>query len=224
MLQVLKPEGQAIRVFLLAENRFLRESLARVLARRPDLIVAGTSSFSEQALEELGAAQCDILLVDSSGASFFEVVAEAVRAYRVKVVMIGMAPDRDTFFRAVRVGVVGYVLKDASAAELVAAVRSVASGDAVCPPGLTLALFEYVARQWREAPTLRIKSRLGFTRREQQLVPLIARSLTNKEIASHLGVSEQTVKNHIHRMLRKLGTGDRFTVVEACRAEGWVTH
>jgi len=216
----LKLERPASKVFLLAENRFLRESMARVLARRPDLSVAGMCSFSDHALEELGGSGCEILLVDSAGAAFLEVVAEAVRAYGVKVVMIGMPPDRETFFRAVRVGVIGYVLKDASAAEVIAAVRSVASGEAVCPPSLAHALFEYVARQWREAPTLPIKIRLGLTRREQQLVPLIARGLTNKEIANQLGVSEQTVKNHIHRMLRKLGTSDRFTVVEACRAEG----
>jgi DNA-binding NarL/FixJ family response regulator len=61
---------------------------------------------------------------------------------------------------------------------------------------------------------MRVKAQLGLTRRQQQLVPLLAQGLTNKEIAAHLNLSEQTVKNHVHRMLQKVGADDRLSVVE----------
>ena len=100
--------------------------------------------------------------------------------------------------------------------EEASAVRAVASDQAVCPPDLCLALFEYVATQ-RMHFSFRLKRDLGLTRREQQLVQMIDRGLTNKEIASQLNLSEQTVKNHIHRMLRKLGASSRLAAVELCR-------
>jgi DNA-binding NarL/FixJ family response regulator len=122
----------------------------------------------------------------------------------------------------VRDGIAGYVLKDASAMEVAAAVRSVANGEAVCPPSLCLALFERVANQNAQPASFVIRHNLGLTRREQQLVQLISGGLTNKEIATQLNLSEQTVKNHVHRMLRKLGATDRLSAVELCRQPGAV--
>ena len=136
--------------------------------------------------------------------------------------MIGMECARDVFLRAVREGAVGYVLKDASALEVASAVRAVSDGEAVCPPSLTLCLFEYVSQQTRLMPNFRTKQQLGLTRREQQLVEMIGRGLTNKEIAQQLNVAEQTIKNHIHRMLRKVGVTDRLAVVDLCRTQGLV--
>ena len=133
--------------------------------------------------------------------------------------MVGMDSDKDTFLHAVRDGVVGYVLKDASAVEVAAAVRSVADNEAVCPPCLNLILFEYFSKQAAPSqPTaFVIRHDLGLTRREQQLVQMISTGLTNKEIASRCNIAEQTVKNHIHRMLRKLGASDRLGAAEMCR-------
>src|SRR2546421_11151029 len=137
----------------------------------------------------------------------------------LKVVMIGMDPDKESFLRAVRDRIAGYVLKDATAPEVADAVRSVAENQAVCPAGLCQALFEYVARQPPAYPNLLVKHHMGLTRREQQLVEMIGRGFTNKEIAVTLGLSEQTIKNHIHRMLRKLGASDRLAAAEMCRTD-----
>jgi len=136
--------------------------------------------------------------------------------------MIGMEADGELFLRAVREGIAGYLLKDAPAAEVAAAVRSVASSYAVCPQELCQVLFDYVSRQRAHLPNLAIKQQLGLTRREQQLVELISRGLTNKEIAVELGLSEQTVKNHIHRVIRKVGVSDRLEAVEMCRTQGFL--
>jgi len=132
----------------------------------------------------------------------------------MKVVLIDMDDDREIFLECVRAGAVGYILKDASAAEVVSGVQAVAQGQAVCPPHLCVHLFRAFSRQWTAIPSARIKLEFGLTRRQQQLIPLIAQGLTNKEIASNLNLSEQTVKNHIHRIMRRVGADDRLQVID----------
>ena len=88
------------------------------------------------------------------------------------------------------------------------------------PADLCACLFRYVSRQWNQVPNYQAKTKLGLTNREQQLLLLISRGLTNKEIASHLQLSDQTVRNHVHRMLRKLGADNRHAAVEMCRMQG----
>jgi DNA-binding NarL/FixJ family response regulator len=102
---------------------------------------------------------------------------------------------------------------------VVHAVRAVANGEAVCPPKLNLALLRRFAQPWHEYPSLQVRVQLGFTRREQNLVPLIAQGLTNKEIAARLNLSEQTIKNHVHRMMSKLGASDRLHVADIWRMQ-----
>jgi DNA-binding NarL/FixJ family response regulator len=216
---------ETVQVFILAENRLLREALTRILSKKSDIRVVGASAFSPDVVEQISVAAPDVLLSDSAvvALSDLRLVSEVRAAIpALKVVMIGMDADKEIFLRAVRDGIVGFVLKDASAMEVAAAVRSVANEEAVCPPSLCMALFERVANQKTHPPSFAIRHNLGLTRREQQLVQMISRGLTNKEIASQLNLSEQTVKNHIHRMLRKLGATDRLGAVELCRVPGAV--
>jgi DNA-binding NarL/FixJ family response regulator len=213
-----------IHVFLVAGNRLLREALARILKKRSDLEVAGSVPYSPEVLEQVAESGCDVLLMDSVTNSLADMdfLRDALaRIPGVKVLLVGMERDETLFLRAVRAGAAGYVLTDASSADVVAAVRAVAQDEAVCPPSLCRVLFRHVARQRDEMPNIRVRIQLGLTRREQQLVPLIAQGLTNKEIAGHLNISEQTVKNHIHRMLQKVGASDRLSVVEVCRSQGF---
>jgi DNA-binding NarL/FixJ family response regulator len=215
---------ESVQVFILAENRLLREALTRILGKKNDIRVVGASAFSPDVVEQISSTAPDVLLSDSAAVALSDLrLVSEVRAAipGLKVVMIGMDADREIFLRAVRDGIVGFVLKDASAMEVATAVRSVANNEAVCPPGLCLALFESVASR-NNAASFAIRHNLGLTRREQQLVQMISHGLTNKEIASQLSLSEQTVKNHIHRMLRKLGATDRLGAVEICRMPGAV--
>jgi DNA-binding NarL/FixJ family response regulator len=138
----------------------------------------------------------------------------------VRVLLIGMEPDPPAFLRAIRAGVLGYVLKDASSMDVALAVRSVAKNEAVCPPSLCRVLFEYVASPQTEATCLQARHPFGLPRREQQLVEMMGRGLTNKEIATQLNLSDQTVKNRVHRVLQKVGAGDRIEAAEICRS-GW---
>jgi DNA-binding CsgD family transcriptional regulator len=106
------------------------------------------------------------------------------------------------------------LLRETSVAEVVSGVRAVLEAQAVCPLHLRLELFRTFSRQWTGFPDARIKLELGLTRRQQQVIPYNAQGLTNKEIASQLGISEHTIKNHIHEIKRQLGAGDRLQIVD----------
>src|SRR6267378_1647005 len=119
-----------VEVFLLAENRLLREALAKILRKKNDIRVVGAASFSPSALKQITDAAPHVLIVDS--AAFAASDVQAIAAMRkaipgLKVVMVGMESDKEIFLSTVRVGIVGYLLKDASASEIAEAVRSVAT-------------------------------------------------------------------------------------------------
>jgi DNA-binding NarL/FixJ family response regulator len=209
-------------VFLLAENRLLREALVRLLTKRSDIHVVGANPYSPTVQEEIVAACPNIIVLDSNGpaASKAGLIRKLQAAIpEVRVVMVDMDADENAFLRAVREGAVGYVLKDASAMEVAATIRAVAAGEAVCPPSLSMVLFQCVAQQGAAPPQTSLGADLGLSRREQQMVELLRDRLTNKEIAARLNLSEQTVKNHVHHILRKVGAPNRFTIVERCESE-----
>ena len=209
-------------VFLLAQNRLLREALSRILSNKNDIAVVGSSTVSDGSVQNILAADPDVLVIDSFSANlaYIEFVRQVRHKIRdLKLLVIGMDIDPQNFLEAIREGAMGYLARDASALEVVAAVRTVANGGAVCSAELCAFLFRFAARQ-NQMPNFRTRERLGLTNREQQLVGLISRGLTNKEIASQLQLAENTVRNHIHRMLRKLNVSHRLAVVDACRMEG----
>lgn len=214
----------ATAVFLLSGNRLLREALQRVLGKRRDIEVVGTACCIEGASEALARARPEIVLTDLWGSvpSEAQPLRELLAAHPVvRAILLGMREDEEVFLDSVRAGVRGFLLDDASAMDVVAAIRAVSDGQAVCPPRLSATLFDYVAQMASGMPSIRIRLRLGLTRREQQLVPMIAEGLTNKQIAAQLNLSEQTIKNHIHRMLQKAGATDRLSIVEMCRMQGF---
>jgi DNA-binding NarL/FixJ family response regulator len=210
-----------IKVLLLVGNRLLCKSLARIIQQRPDMFVNGQSEDLSDVALSVARSESDVVLLDSVSANALNRQCATRMGDlnpKAQVLIIGMGADESVFLRAVRAGVRGYLLNEASAVDVIAAIRAVARGEAVCPSQLCRALFDSLAGAREFIPSVG-KMGLRLTRRQQELVPMIARGLTNKEIASHLNLSEQTVKNHIHRMLRKIGANDRLHVVEIARLE-----
>ena len=207
-------------VYLLAENRLLREALIRLLSKRNEFCIVGSSSHSLSIQQDIIAAKPQIVLLDSSGS--FEPKSALISTLRgavrnLRFVMVDMEPDEEIFFKSIRAGAVGYILKDASAVEVAAAIREVASGNAVCPPSLCMALFRYVFQHAPVPSDLSLDPDLGLSARELQMLELLRIRLTNKEIAQRLSLSEQTVKNHVHHILRKTGASNRFAVIQLCQ-------
>ena len=210
-------------LFLVAGNRLLRETLVRIINKKDDLHVCGVSPCTPDITSTIATSGADVLVLDSLTARLSECafICEIVsQAPNIKVALIDMDNDPEVFLECVRAGAVGYLLKDASAAEVVSGIQLVAQGQAVCPPQLCMSLFRAFSRQQITLPSARIKLEFGLTRRQQLLVPMIAQGLTNKEIASHLNLSEQTVKNHVHGILRRVGATDRMQVGELTRVWG----
>jgi DNA-binding NarL/FixJ family response regulator len=136
-------------------------------------------------------------------------------------VLFGMDDDPCTFWQAACLGINGYLLKDASANEIIGAVRAVAHGEAVCPPHLCMALIQRLAQRSRtDLPeSAGFPTKPSLTHRQMQLVDLVAKGMTNKEIAANLNLSEFTVKNHIHRIMKQVDADSRHQVVEMVRAQ-----
>jgi DNA-binding NarL/FixJ family response regulator len=213
------------RVYIAAENRLLREALSRMLTRQGDIDVVGFNSTGPFQVEGLIDEKADILLLTSRGSLAEDVfVIRQVRltAPTVRILLVGMTEDETEFFQYVRAGIRGYLPRDASAEDVLKAMHAVQAGEAVCPGSLCALLFRFFEREATSVHSATIHPRLGLTRREQQIVPLIAQGLTNKEIANQFCLSEQTVKNHLYRMKHKVGAGDRFGIVHLCRTQGFL--
>src|SRR5260370_39454540 len=199
------------------ENRLLREALIWLFPKRSDLVVVGHDGQAETTAGQVVGTQFDVLVIDSFQSTWpaAKIARETGGQAAFKAILIGMEPDEELFFAAVRSGVMGYLLKDASVSDLVAAVRAVYRGEPLCPPQLFSTLSPFVAHVVEETPVKRSPSRPDLTLHHQQLIALVAKGLTNKEIASQLNLSEFTVRNHIHRILKQVDAVSRSEAVEA---------
>ena len=205
-------------VYLVAENRLLRETLVRLFRKRADICVVGNTCCSAAALEHIASVQTGVLLLDCFNTNhrsddWLTELQEFIPG--IKILLFGMDEDPNVFVRAVRRGIAGYVLKNASAAELLDALRTVAQGDAACPNQFCKVLFEVVKRENMDPQDS--AAQYVLTQRQRQLMSLVAMGLSNKEIAANLNLSEFTVKNHIYRVMRQVDAQSRHEAVALIR-------
>jgi len=220
---VSRPTNDRLHVYVLVENRLVRETLVRLFQRCADFRVVGQGSSREA--NEVRNSQCDIVLLDDLQTASLLVPSLLDRlhtARTMRALLIGMEDDEEQFLDAVRAGVAGYLLHDASPSDVISAVRAVARGEAVCPPHLCLALFSFVAQAASEAPQTSQEPMRLLTLLQQQVISLVAKGLTNKEIASQMNLSEFTIKNHIHRIMKQLEVESRYEMVRVVRTFGYV--
>jgi DNA-binding NarL/FixJ family response regulator len=214
--------SQEVNVYLLAENRLLRDTLARLLRKRSEINVVGVSRSSETAKNDILASHCDVVLMDSfdtvACSPFLQELLE--QGSGIRLLLFGMSEDPESFLKAVYLGVCGYLLKEASAAEIVAAVRAAARGEATCPPSLCMWLIQYLSKKKQGPDSLEMAAQKTLTPRQLQLVQLVAEGLTNKEIAANLNLSQFTVKNHLRRVMRQVEAASRHDAVDVLRASG----
>lgn len=212
-----------VRAFFLIENRLLREALVRLFRKRSDLEIVGHASPAGETSAGILESRCNVLVGDAFLPDHLQQnFADTGRIPDgCRTILVGMEPDEKQFIAAVRSGVMGYLLQDASASDVVAAVRAVFRGEAVCPPQLCAVLFRCVAQMSREMTPSDSTSKPDLTLRQQQLVTLVAKGLTNKEIASQLNLSEFTVRNHIHNILKQVDASSRSEAVQVIRAYGY---
>ncbi|MGW2365938.1 response regulator [Streptomyces sp. NPDC001667] len=209
-----------IKVIIVDDQAMVRAGFAALLAAQSDIDVVGDAPDGRQGVELSRRAHPDVVLMDVRMPEMDGL--EAARrlldpppgvTHRPKVLMLTTFDVDDYVYEALRAGASGFLLKDAPPADLISAVRVVAAGEALLAPSVTRRLIADFARQRparRRDPSLRLH---GLTPRETEVLELIARGLSNQEIAASLVVAEQTVKTHIGRVLAKLGLRDRAQAV-----------
>ena len=210
-------------IFVVAENRLLRDLLCELVAARPAFTLLGIEPAVENSLlAKIAKAGDAVGILFLSNISTPEQFVDQIEPFRnacplLRLVLVGMPSDPRMFLTAVASGVAGYVLDDAPTDELLAALEAVARGEVACPGQFLPVLFRSIAARNEAGWPPEASNPFGLSRREGQLLPLVARGWTNKEIALELHLSEQTVKNHLRHMLRKVGVKNRLAMVERCR-------
>jgi DNA-binding NarL/FixJ family response regulator len=213
-------DTKVTKLFLIVENRMLREAMTALFQKQQDFSLVDSVRYSASAYKLVAGSSCDILLADQASitafpSNFLPDFLSLVPGR--KAILFGMDNDPEIFLQAVRSGISGYLLGEASAEDAITAVRRVVAGEAVAPPSLCEHLFQFVARTTREGSMIlnqRLCHQLGLTARQQQLIALLARGFTNKEIAESMHLSEFTVKNHVHRIMRRLNAQSRYAAVQ----------
>jgi two-component system, NarL family, response regulator LiaR len=208
----------AIRVLVADDHAVVRQGLRTFLELQEDIEVVADVADGQAALDGVAEHDPDVVLMD-----LVLPVVDGVEAIRriaaqrpaTRVIALTSFLDDDKLFPAVRAGAAGYLLKDVQPQELVRAIRTVHSGEALLHPAVAARLMEEVAGSDDDASQ-------PLTPREREVVESIARGLSNKRIAAELGISEKTVKAHVSNILGKLGLSDRTQVAMHAVREGWV--
>jgi DNA-binding NarL/FixJ family response regulator len=201
-----------LRVLIADDQPLMRAGFRTVLEAAGDIEVVGEAEDGRQAVESARALRPDVVLMDIRMPELDGI--EATRQLPTHKVLILTTFGLDEYIvEALRAGASGFILKDVPAAELVRAVRVVAAGDALLSPEVTRRLLDRVGRRL-PAPVPAQRDALSeLTEREREVLELLARGLSNAEIAGALVVGEATVKTHVSRVLAKLGLRDRVQAV-----------
>ena len=230
-----------IRLVLVDDQELVRTGLAMVLAARPEVEVVGEADDGETALELLRTLTADVVLMDvrmprlDGVAATRELLARSAESDETDAspprVLILTTFDLDDYvYEALRAGASGFLLKDTPVEELVAAIGHIHAGDAVVSPSTTRRLLAHVTAQTSSRTPAPPRSTPGadrlseLTPREEEVLLLVARGLSNAEIAAELVVSEGTVKTHVGRILTKLDLRDRVQAVVLAYESGLVGH
>jgi len=208
--------AEAIGVLIVDDQTLVRAGFRMILEIEPDLNVVGEASDGDDAVAQVAALQPDVVLMDvrmpglDGIAATRRITADA--SCQARVVMLTTFDMDEYVYDALRAGASGFLLKDVQPELLVAGIRAVHSGESLLAPTLTRRMIESYLDRPRPKDAAQPRLEL-LTTREQEVLRLLARGLTNAEIARDLYVSETTVKTHVSRVLMKLGLRDRVQAV-----------
>ena len=199
-----------LRIFLADDHRIVREGLALIIGRQPDMEVVGTASSGEEAVELFARFKPDITLMDLNlrGMSGLDAIkAIRLQESRARIVVLTMHNGEEYIHRALEAGAASYVLKDSLSDNLVGTIRDVYEGRHTLAPDVEARLAERAGNA-------------HLTPREVQVVELISQGMRNKEIAATLGISFETAQVHVKNILAKLKVQDRTAAVSVAVRRG----
>ena len=218
-----KHNAAKLNVLLVDDQRLMRDGLRTLLELEPDMTVAGEAADGEEALARFRETRPDVVLMDVRMPGMDGV--EATRRLRsmdpaAKVIILTTFDDDEYVFEGLRAGAVGYLLKALSGEELADAIRTVAAGGALIDPAVTRKVVNEFARLAPPARSIDAGLAEPLSEREKEVLGLVARGLSNREIADELFLAEGTVKNYVTTILQKIGVRDRTQAALRARELG----
>ncbi|MBN1633339.1 MAG: response regulator transcription factor [Ignavibacteria bacterium] len=203
-------------IFIIEDNRMLRDGISAMINEQPDLKVIASLSERLNSLTKIITLEPDIVLIDLGLRS--QNSLEVVRTIRdkspdIKIIVMDLLPAQTDILDYVKAGASGFILKNAMVHEFLQTIRTVESGEKVLPPHMTNSLFtQIVERAVNGTKNSNFMKSLRMTKREREVIELIADGLTNKEIGNILHLSPYTVKSHVHNILEKMALHTRVQI------------
>ncbi len=211
-----------INLLIIEDNRLLREGIKTMIENYPDFKVGTAPGNGENVLKVISFQKPDVLLIDISLPEHdnMDILTSIKAKYpEMKLIMMGLVPIREDILQYVEAGVSGFILKDATIEDFIGTIRSVFNGEKILPSILTKSLFSIIVENGlKQYGASKLIESVRMTRREREVVTLIAEGLTNKEIADKLHLSAYTVKSHVHNILEKMAMNTRVQIAIYARS------
>jgi NarL family two-component system response regulator LiaR len=210
------------RILIIEDNRVLLDGLRRALNRQADMRVVATMASGDSVLLKARQTKPHVILFDV-GLNHFDELAlvESVRKNlpEAKVIGMGIVPSQSDVVLFMAAGASGFILKDTTVKDAVTTIRSIAQGEKILPPSLADSLFSHVVERSILRRNGTITNAVRMTKRELEIIVLIADGLSNKEIAQRLKITTHTVKSHVHNIMGKLSLHTRRQLAKYTRNE-----
>jgi len=210
----------SIRILIADDHPLFRDGLHGLLDSVPDTEVVGEATDGREAIALATSLQPDVILMDLKmpGVNGLQAMREILHTSpHIRILVVSMLEDDDSVFAAMRAGARGYLLKGANQAEMLAAIRAVANGEAIFGPGIAQRLIGFFSAS---RPSVQSRIFPELTEREAEVLALISQGHTNEEIAEQLVLSLKTVRNHVSNIFSKLQVADRAQAVLRAREAG----
>jgi len=215
---------EKIRIFIADDHAVVREGTRTLLEREDDMEVVGEAADGEEAVTQIEKLKPDVAILDISmpKLSGIEVTRKIKSVLPATAVLILTAYDNDEYiFAVLEAGAAGYLLKDIPGKEIVEAVRSVHSGESVLHPSVARKVIkraiDTTAKSGQESAAVELSER------EQEVLRMIAKGFSNKDIAEALVISSRTVQGHINKIFQKLNVGSRTEAIFQSVKKGWIS-
>ena len=211
-----------IRILVLEDNRVLSDGITTLLNKQADMFVVAAIGSGNNILLKASQAKPHVILMDVGLKKLKEsLVVESIRKNipEAKLIGMGLLPLQADIVEFVEAGASGFILKNATIREFLATIRSVVKGEKILPPSLTGSLFSHVAELALKKGKGKIVNAVRMTKRELEIIALIADGQSNKEIARQLNIATHTVKSHMHNIMEKLALHNRLQIAKFTREE-----
>ena len=210
-----------ISVALIEDNRLVREGMTTLLNQVADFTVVAAEASAGSAMLKKTAADVILLDVGLWDDDSLRVAEMVLKEHpEAKVIIMDLLPMHEDIVEYVNAGVSGFILKDASADDLIETIRSVASGAHVLPPEMTSTLFSQIAKEALVKGRAVAMESVRMTSREREVIALIGEGLSNKEIAARLNIATHTVKSHVRNVMEKLALHTRLQIAAFAHRTG----